>query len=107
VAGIVDGQLMRNVAVSLAASRDARGLMARRLGAALIEKRATEAMHAKVLVVDDVVVTGSYNFSKSASANAENVVIVRCAKLARRYARYVERLIAKYREAAPPSRRAA
>ena len=29
-------------------------------------------MHAKVLVVDDVVITGSYNFSRSAEQNAEN-----------------------------------
>ena len=31
-------------------------------------------MHNKVLVIDDSVITGSYNFSRSAQFNAENYI---------------------------------
>src|SRR4029453_10451484 len=33
-------------------------------------------MHNKVLVIDDTVITGSYNFSRSAQFNAENILFI-------------------------------
>lgn len=54
-------------------------------------------MHNKVLVTDDVVVTGSYNLSHSATENAENVLMIEDPELADRYAGYIDRLAAKYR----------
>ena len=36
-------------------------------------------MHNKVLVVDDTVITGSYNFSRSAQFNAENILFIESA----------------------------
>ena len=54
-------------------------------------------MHDKALVVDDTVITGSYNFSNSAEVNAENILIVDSPALADAYSAYVDHLIAKYR----------
>ena len=56
-------------------------------------------MHNKVLVVDDVVVTGSYNLSRSATENAENVLVIHDPDLAGRYATYIDGLVARYRKA--------
>ncbi|MHB8647033.1 MAG: phospholipase D-like domain-containing protein [Thermomicrobiales bacterium] len=53
-------------------------------------------MHAKVLVVDDTVITGSYNFSRSAEFNAENLLILENSALADRYSAFVDHLMAKY-----------
>ena len=33
-------------------------------------------MHNKVLLVDDTVIIGSYNFSRSAQFNAENILFI-------------------------------
>jgi phosphatidylserine/phosphatidylglycerophosphate/cardiolipin synthase-like enzyme len=55
-------------------------------------------MHNKVLVCDDVVVTGSYNLSHSATANAENMLALRDAGLADQYSAYIDRLAARYRD---------
>ncbi len=54
-------------------------------------------MHNKILVVDDTVITGSYNFSRSAQFNAENILFIESAPLAAVYSDYIDRLIAKYR----------
>jgi phosphatidylserine/phosphatidylglycerophosphate/cardiolipin synthase-like enzyme len=53
-------------------------------------------MHAKVLVVDDTVLTGSYNFSRSAEFNAENLLILENGALADRYSAFIDHLMAKY-----------
>ncbi len=53
-------------------------------------------MHDKILVVDDTVITGSYNFSRSAMQNAENVLFFDCPALADRYSDYIDHLMAKY-----------
>ena len=42
-------------------------------------------MHNKILVVDDTVITGSYNFSRSAQYNAENILFIESAALAQVY----------------------
>ncbi|MDQ2868432.1 MAG: phosphatidylserine/phosphatidylglycerophosphate/cardiolipin synthase family protein [Verrucomicrobiota bacterium] len=54
-------------------------------------------MHNKVLVIDDTVITGSYNFSRSAEFNAENILFLESAPLAEIYSAYIDRLLAKYR----------
>src|ERR1051326_2633077 len=54
-------------------------------------------MHNKVLVIDDTVVTGSYNFSRSAEFNAENILFIDSAPLAAQYSDYIDHLIDKYR----------
>jgi phosphatidylserine/phosphatidylglycerophosphate/cardiolipin synthase-like enzyme len=53
-------------------------------------------MHNKILVVDDTVITGSYNFSRSAQVNAENLLILDNAPLANEYSAYIDRLVARY-----------
>lgn len=53
-------------------------------------------MHNKILVIDDTVVTGSYNFSRSAQFNAENILLIESAALAERYSIYIDHLMQKY-----------
>ena len=53
-------------------------------------------MHNKVLLVDDTVITGSYNFSRSAQFNAENILFIESAALAEKYSDYIDHVIAKY-----------
>ncbi|MDB5081732.1 MAG: hypothetical protein JWP00_3656 [Chloroflexi bacterium] len=62
-------------------------------------------MHNKVLVVDDTVITGSYNFSHSAELNAENILMIESRPLADEYSRYIDHLVQKYQydgSMAPP-----
>jgi phosphatidylserine/phosphatidylglycerophosphate/cardiolipin synthase-like enzyme len=54
-------------------------------------------MHNKVLVIDDTVITGSYNFSRSAQFNAENILFLESPALAQSYSTYIDHLITKYR----------
>src|SRR2546423_2802999 len=54
-------------------------------------------MHNKILVIDDTVITGSYNFSRSAQFNAENILFLESPALAQTYSRYIDHLRAKYR----------
>jgi phosphatidylserine/phosphatidylglycerophosphate/cardiolipin synthase-like enzyme len=54
-------------------------------------------MHNKVLVIDDTVITGSYNFSRSAQFNAENILFIESAPFAEAYSAYIDHLIQKYR----------
>ena len=53
-------------------------------------------MHNKVLVIDDTVITGSYNFSRSAQFNAENILFLESAALADTYSGYIDHLKSKY-----------
>jgi phosphatidylserine/phosphatidylglycerophosphate/cardiolipin synthase-like enzyme len=53
-------------------------------------------MHNKVAVVDDIVITGSFNFSNNATKNAENVLTIHDRPLAGRYAAYIDGLVARY-----------
>jgi phosphatidylserine/phosphatidylglycerophosphate/cardiolipin synthase-like enzyme len=53
-------------------------------------------MHNKVLVCDDVVITGSYNLSHSATENAENVLFLHDHDLAERFNSYIEGLTKRY-----------
>jgi phosphatidylserine/phosphatidylglycerophosphate/cardiolipin synthase-like enzyme len=56
-------------------------------------------MHNKALVVDDTVITGSYNFSHSAELNAENILLIESPPLAETYSHYIDHLMLKYRGA--------
>jgi phosphatidylserine/phosphatidylglycerophosphate/cardiolipin synthase-like enzyme len=58
-------------------------------------------MHNKVMVLDDVVITGSYNFSRHAQQNAENSLIIASAELAKTYNEYLESLMDRYRMTGP------
>ncbi len=53
-------------------------------------------MHNKVLIVDDTVITGSYNFSRSAQFNAENLLFLDSPALAARYSDYLDEQLARY-----------
>lgn len=53
-------------------------------------------MHAKITVVDDTVLTGSYNLSHSGEENAENLIALQSAALAEVFAAYVDRIHARY-----------
>jgi len=53
-------------------------------------------MHNKVLVIDDTVITGSYNFSRSAELNAENILFIESPALADTYSAYIDHLMGKY-----------
>jgi phosphatidylserine/phosphatidylglycerophosphate/cardiolipin synthase-like enzyme len=54
-------------------------------------------MHNKVLLIDDTVITGSYNFSRSAELNAENILFIESSSFAESYSAYIDHLINKYR----------
>jgi phosphatidylserine/phosphatidylglycerophosphate/cardiolipin synthase-like enzyme len=53
-------------------------------------------LHAKLVVADDDVLTGSYNLSHSGEFNAENLLELRGAALAEVFARYAEQVHARY-----------
>ena len=59
-------------------------------------------MHNKVLVIDDTVITGSYNFSRSAQFNAENILFIDSLPLAEKYSAYIDHLKQKYGPPAAP-----
>ena len=53
-------------------------------------------MHNKLVVADQIIVTGSFNLSNHAMGNAENVLLIRDAAIADSYATYIQRLMASY-----------
>jgi phosphatidylserine/phosphatidylglycerophosphate/cardiolipin synthase-like enzyme len=53
-------------------------------------------MHAKLVVADDRVLTGSFNLSHSGEANAENVVEIVSPELANLFAAFVDQLANRY-----------
>ena len=53
-------------------------------------------MHAKILVADDYVYTGSFNLSHSGEMNAENVIQIESAAVADMCAAYIDRVAARY-----------
>ena len=59
-------------------------------------------MHAKVVVADDVVFVGSFNFSRSGERNAENVLEIHDATVADRLATFVDEVRAGYPRTTPP-----
>jgi phosphatidylserine/phosphatidylglycerophosphate/cardiolipin synthase-like enzyme len=61
-------------------------------------------MHAKAIVADGMVLVGSYNLSKHGVGNAENVVVVRGARISALVLEFADRVAARY--AAQPAREA-
>jgi phosphatidylserine/phosphatidylglycerophosphate/cardiolipin synthase-like enzyme len=55
-------------------------------------------MHNKILLIDDTVITGSYNFSRSAQFNSENILFIESAPLANTYSVYIDHVKSKYAE---------
>lgn len=53
-------------------------------------------MHNKIMVLDDLTVTGSYNFSRHAQRNAENLLMIESPPLAQEYRRYIAGLVQRY-----------
>jgi phosphatidylserine/phosphatidylglycerophosphate/cardiolipin synthase-like enzyme len=53
-------------------------------------------MHAKILVADDYVYTGSFNLSHSGESNAENVIQIESAAIAEMCVGYIDRVAARY-----------
>jgi phosphatidylserine/phosphatidylglycerophosphate/cardiolipin synthase-like enzyme len=53
-------------------------------------------MHNKLVIADDVVMTGSFNFSNHAMGNAENVLFIRDADIASIYEAYIRQVMTKY-----------
>jgi phosphatidylserine/phosphatidylglycerophosphate/cardiolipin synthase-like enzyme len=106
VRGIVDGPQMDGSQRQMAKSPASAAKLAKvvQLRQVLAAKRSTpyspngvhDFMHNKVLVVDDAVLTGSYNFSLSAEHNAENAILVRDRRVAEVYRTYVDGLVRKY-----------
>jgi phosphatidylserine/phosphatidylglycerophosphate/cardiolipin synthase-like enzyme len=59
--------------------------------------REQDFMHNKVLILDDqIVLTGSYNFSENAESNDENALRIRSPAVAEAYTRYFNALFATY-----------
>ena len=59
-------------------------------------------MHNKFAVVDDTVITGSFNFSTNAQSNAENMAIIESAELADAYASFAQTLMETYPDTGVP-----
>jgi phosphatidylserine/phosphatidylglycerophosphate/cardiolipin synthase-like enzyme len=59
-------------------------------------------MHNKVVVADDTVLTGSYNFSRHAQKNAENSLMITSAPLAETYRKYINRITGMYAPMSQP-----
>jgi phosphatidylserine/phosphatidylglycerophosphate/cardiolipin synthase-like enzyme len=58
-------------------------------------------MHAKFLVVDDEVLTGSFNFSRHGEGNAENVLHLKSEEVAVTFEAYAERVAKRYASPSP------
>ena len=54
-------------------------------------------MHAKIVVADDEVVTGSYNLSHGGEENAENVLHIVSEPVAARFATFIDQIADRYR----------
>jgi phosphatidylserine/phosphatidylglycerophosphate/cardiolipin synthase-like enzyme len=53
-------------------------------------------MHAKAVVADGHVVTGSYNLSRGGAENAENVLDIDNGAVAERFAEFADKVAARY-----------
>ena len=56
-------------------------------------------MHDKLIVADDIVVTGSFNFSNHARGNAENTILIKDKAIADAYDGYIKGLARRYSKA--------
>ena len=94
----------RTGGVEGAALRAGRAVWAGRREAidAVRPERRARLHHAKLVVCDDWVLTGSYTCSHSGELNAENLLDIRDAELADACAAFCEQVHARYMAAAPP-----
>jgi phosphatidylserine/phosphatidylglycerophosphate/cardiolipin synthase-like enzyme len=53
-------------------------------------------MHAKSIVADDEVLTGSFNCSRNGESNAENVLHITAEPVAERFAAFTDTVAARY-----------
>jgi phosphatidylserine/phosphatidylglycerophosphate/cardiolipin synthase-like enzyme len=60
-------------------------------------------MHNKIMVSDDMTITGSYNFSRHAQRNAENILMIKSAPLAATYRDYIGSLAKRFVKEPKPS----
>ena len=60
-------------------------------------------MHNKIMVADDTTITGSYNFSRHAQRNAENILLITSSALASTYRDYIGMLMRKYASQPKPA----
>jgi len=60
-------------------------------------------MHAKIVVADDTAFVGSFNLSHSGEKNAENVLEIADAELAKRLSVFVDEVRSRYPAASPPA----
>ena len=106
VAGIYDGGEMDDVVVNwqshassaatLALWQKVQQHLAAKASVPFAAKTIHNFMHNKIVVADDTVATGSFNLSKNATGNAENVLRITSADLAGQYAAYVDSLVRLY-----------
>lgn len=106
LSGMYDAGQMGPIAKEWAAGKSSSQALAdwNTVSARLVGKKSTpytpsgvhDFMHLKVLVSDDTVATGSYNFSANAEGNAENQLRITAAKVADTYASFVADLVHAY-----------
>ena len=60
-------------------------------------------MHNKIMVSDDLTITGSYNFSRHAQRNAENILMIKSVPLAATYRDYINDLWKRFSKEPEPS----
>jgi len=106
VSGIYDGGQMGPIVKIWRKSANNAALVANweKVAAQLAVKHSTpytptskhDFLHHKVLVIDNVVVTGSYNFSANAQKNAENQLRIGSSSLATKYATQLAAIAATY-----------
>lgn len=107
VAGCVDGPQVEGVVYQWRQNGNIAWklpLLERLLGGEFSGKRSTpwatgtvhDFMHAKVVVADDVVFTGSFNLSRSGEQNAENVLELHDPALAEHLSAYVDEVRRRY-----------
>jgi phosphatidylserine/phosphatidylglycerophosphate/cardiolipin synthase-like enzyme len=103
--GIYDGAEMNMTAKAWEKSGSPELAVWQKVSKRLVEKHSNSFtptglhnfMHNKVAVCDAALATGSFNFSKSATMNAENSLIIHDSSLANQYASYIADLVAAYK----------
>jgi phosphatidylserine/phosphatidylglycerophosphate/cardiolipin synthase-like enzyme len=106
VQGVFDGTQMAGALKSIERAGDRQGKAAlfEQATKGFAQKKSTpftahgahDFMHNKIAVVDDAVITGSFNFSTNATKNAENCVRVESEALAEAYVKYIDGVIERY-----------
>jgi phosphatidylserine/phosphatidylglycerophosphate/cardiolipin synthase-like enzyme len=108
--GIYDATQMQQVVKQWQKSGKSDGIIAtfEEVAKELVGKHSTlysptskhDFMHNKVVVCDDAVVTGSFNFSRNAAENSENMLILHSKTLADQYSTYIDEIAKHYKSTA-------